>query len=299
MRDPVGYLERCRRRYGPVFTLRWPGMPPMVYFAELGPIREIFRASPDVLRGGESNVVLDFIAGPRSVARLDGAAHKQRRRGMHTPFTRLGPRYAAAMADNTLREFSPREGQILEFRAASQALSLRNLIQCALGVEDPARAERLHALMLEFIARSLNPVMALSWMLLPGASLRAFMIRRVAPLTRRGWGKRVRFAALSRVIAELDALLYATIAEARRELHDARRVDVLSLLARGDEALRDEELRDELMAILVAGHETTSTTLDWAIIELCARPRVMARALAELDEVVGEAAVTDYALPRL
>lgn len=80
LRDPTGHLEACRATWGPVFTLRWPGMPPMVYFTDLDAVREIFAAPADVLAAGHSNAVLDFIAGPRSVARLDGEDHKQRRR---------------------------------------------------------------------------------------------------------------------------------------------------------------------------------------------------------------------------
>jgi cytochrome P450 len=301
MSDPVGHVERCRQRYGPVFTLRWPGMAPMVYFTEREPIRAIFRASPEVLRAGRSNSVLDFIAGPRSVARLDGHAHKQRRRGMSSPFCRLGPSYAAAMAENTCALFDAIGEGPTSFRELSQSLSLRNLIRCAVGIDEPDRAERLHDLMLTFMRESLNPVMAAMWMLVPGVELRKRLVRSLAPLAGRFGARAIPFVTLAATIRELDDLLHAEIADARAtaERGPGRRVDVLSLLVSLDDALGDENLRDELMAVLVAGHETTSTIMDWFMVEALSRPLVLARLRAEVDRVVGRGPVTIEMLPQL
>jgi cytochrome P450 len=298
MRDPVGFLVRCRERYGPTFTLRWPGMPPMVYFTEPEPIRAIFRASPQVLCAGRSNSVLDFIAGPRSVARLDGQDHKQRRRGMVSPFTRLGPCYAEAMAANTLALFRRPAGQSCSFQQLSQSLSLRNLIHCALGIEAPDRADRLHDLMLTFMRDSLNPVMAAMWMMLPGVALRKQLVRRLAPLAHRRAGQAIPFVALADAIRQLDELLREEIVAARA-LADSERVDVLSLLVGMHEELADEDLRDELMAILVAGHETTSTTMDWFVVAALSQPPVLDRLRAEVDRVVGRGPVRVEMLPQL
>lgn len=299
MRDPIGFVARCREQYGPTFTLRWPGMPPMVYFTEPQPIRAIFKASPQVLCAGRSNSVLDFIAGPRSVARLDGHDHKQRRRGMVSPFTRLGPCYAEAMAANTLTLFRRASGQACSFQQLSQSLSLRNLIHCALGIEAPDRADRLHDLMLTFMRDSLNPVMAAMWMMLPGVALRKQLVLRLAPLAGHRAGPAIPFVALADSIRQLDDLLREEIVAARRELANSERVDVLNLLVGMHEQLGDEDLRDELMAILVAGHETTSTTMDWFMVAALSQPSVLGRLRAEVDRVVGRGPVCVQMLPQL
>lgn len=298
MSDPIRFVARCRERFGPTFTLRWPGMPAMVYFTEPEPIRAIFRASPQVLCAGRSNSVLDFIAGPRSVARLDGHDHKLRRRGMVSPFARLGPSYAEAMAANTIALFGsvgPRRG--VSFQQLSQSLSLRNLIHCALGIAAPDRAERLHALMLTYMRDSLNPVMAAAWMMFPGVELRRQLVRQLGPLARRPVARAIPFVALADAIRQLDELLHEEIVAARQGLGE--RVDVLSLLVKMREDLADHELRDELMAILVAGHETTSTAMDWFTVEALSRPSVLARLREEVDRVVGDGPVSVSMLPQL
>jgi cytochrome P450 len=158
--------------------------------------------------------------------------------------------------------------------------------------------------MLEFMDRSLNPIMAAAWMLFPGVALRKFMTRRLEPLADYSLVRQVPAVALAKTIRALDRFLYAAIAKARAESEvesepESGRVDVLSLLTRTHEHMSDEDLRDELMAILVAGHETTSTTLDWVIVEACTRPAVMAKLRAEVDRVVGRGPVRVEQLSRL
>jgi cytochrome P450 len=293
MMDPVGHLERCRDTYGPVFTLRWPGMPPMVYFTEPDAIRELFAAPAETLRAGRSNAVLDFIAGPRSVARLDGEAHKQRRRALSSPFTRLGPDYAAAMVRQTVDSLSA-SGPV-SLQAVDQSLSLRNLIRCALGVQHPATADALHAGMLTFIHDSLNPVMAAAWMALPGVALRKAMVRRLGPLAAVPLLRQLPFVRLSHTIATLDHQLLTLIRAART----AETADILGLLVQRAPEMSDEDLRDELMGLLVAGHETTATTMDWFWVEVLQRPELLARLVAEVDDVLGSDEVTPAHLPRL
>lgn len=295
--DPVGYLERCRERYGPVFTLRWPGMPPMVYFGALGAIREIFASPTDVLCAGQSNAVLDFVAGPRSVARLDGAAHRERRQALVRPFMRLDG-YADTMVRQTVATLDDLPDGPVDFRTVSQSLSLRNLITCTLGVEDPSQVDRLHDLMVVYMHDSLNPVMALAWVALPGVPLRHRLVRHLAPLARQRYLRHLPFVRLADTIAELDQELYRLISADRRRRGDGA-TDVLSILVNQPEQLTDDDLRDEMMALLVAGHETTSTTMDWFVLEVLRRPEVHRRLLDELDSELGSRAVTPADLPNL
>jgi len=299
LNDPVFYLLECKQIYGPVFTLSWPGMPPMVYFSEPAAIREIFQASPSVLCAGRSNSVLDFVAGPRSVARLDGRAHKKRRQVVIPPFSRLAP-YIDTMRTNAEASFFAAGSQVIGLQDLSQALALRNLIDCTLGFENPSQADRLHTLMIAFMQGSLNPVMATLWMAFCGVNLRKVLVKVLAPLVDLGLAGVVPFATLADTIRQLDALLYAEI-ETRRAAGAGSR-DLLSRLVhrRDDDgdAMDDQDLRDEMMALLVAGHETTSTTLDWCIVEALSRPSVLAAMREEVERVV-DGPVTAAMLPEL
>lgn len=281
--DPIGYLEDCRARFGPTFTLRWPGMPPLVYFSELASVTEAFAASPRVLQAGRSNAVLDFVTGPRSVARLDGAAHRKRRRDLASPFCRLGPHFATTMTRNAVLAAERARGGVVSFSELSQALSLRNLVDCMLGL-DSGLAARLRELVQRFMRESLDAVTATMWMLFPGVPLRRTMVRWLAPWASQAGLRRVPFVALAETIRELDAVLYQAIAEARRRPAGAN--DLLGLLVAQHE--HDEDLRDELMAILVAGHETTSTSMDWFMVEVLSRPDLLRRLREEIDGVVGD-----------
>ena len=285
-RDPIGFLERCRARFGPTFTLRWPGMPPMVYFSELGSIAEVFGAPSEVLQAGRSNAVLDFVTGPRSVARLDGAAHRKRRRDLASPFCRLGPHFASTMTRNAMLAAERARAGVASFCGLSQALSLRNLVDCMLGM-DSGLAARLRELVQNFMRESLDAVTATMWMMFPGVPLRRAMVRWLAPLASQPGLRCVPFVGLAETIRELDEVLYRAIAEARRR--PAGDGDLLSLLVAQHE--RDEDLRDELMAILVAGHETTSTSMDWFMVEVLSRPELLGRLREEVDGVVGDGVV--------
>ncbi len=300
LQDPLRYLQRARERFGSVFTVRWPGMPAAVYFTDNDSIESLFRSDPDVLCAGRSNRVLDFVTGPRSVARLDGVSHRARRRLLATALGRAGA-HVPTMAANTVDALRQCVGRGISFRDFSQVLTLRNLIQCAIGIEDPERAARLHALMVDFMRRSLDPVMAVLWVSLPGDRLRKAMVRYLPALADRGLGRAVPFARLAKTVRDLDTLLYTEIAERRGREEAGGHGDVLGTMMAHDDAgaLSDEDLRDEAMAMLVAGHETTSTTMDWVIVEALQRPEVLARMRAEVDAVVGDATVSASMLPRL
>lgn len=292
-RDPNSYLQECRARFGPVFTLRWPAMPPMVYFTEVEPIAEVFRASPDVLQGGRSNALLDFLTGPHSVARLDGHRHRNRRRELTSPFCRLGPDFAATMATNALRAFRGTSGRQVSFRELSRALTLRNLVDCTLGFGQ-LHTDRLRGLVQTFMDDSLHPVMAAAWICMDGKALRKAMTRWLAPASRLPGLRWLPFASLAHTVRSLDELLYEAIAAARQREGD---LDLLSVLVASETYDGDEAVRDELMTMLVAGHETTATTMDWFVVETFSRPEVLARVQQEVREIVGDG-VGDAAMVR-
>jgi len=254
----------------------------MIYFSELASIAEVFGASADALQAGRSNAVLDFVTGPRSVARLDGVVHRGRRRQLASPFCRLAPHFAATMTRNTLAAIEQASGSMVSFSTLTQTLSLQNLVDCMLGL-DSGLSSRLRELVERFMRESLDAVTATMWMLFPGVPLRRAMVRWLAPLASRPGLRLLPMVGLAETIRELDAVLYRAIAEARQRPEGDN--DLLSLLVAQHE--RDEDLRDELMAILVAGHETTSTTMDWFMVEVLARPELFRRIRDEVDQAIG------------
>jgi cytochrome P450 len=260
------FFETCRRRYGDCFTIRMPFGPPYVLFTTPATVREIFTGDDDELRAGEANVVLRPLLGVNSLLFLDGDRHARERRLMLPPFH--GERMLAyadtmrAITDDALDGWPV--GRPFPVHPEMQAITLEIILQTVFGLEADTLAI-LRDLLRRWIASALNP--ALLWPRLQ------VDFGRVSP-----WGRLVRLKR------EIDALLLAEIAR-RRETGAAERGDVLSLLlaARDEDGrpMRDEELLDEMITLLVAGHETTATALAWTVHHLLANPDVLAACRAE------------------
>ncbi len=267
---PAWFLNTVRARYGDAVTLRslFDERFVMVFSPEL--VREVFRGPPEQLRAGEANVVLEPVVGRRSLLLLDGARHLRERKLMLPPFHGERMRaYAETMrgaTDDAVAAW-PRD-EVFPLIRETQRITLAVIMRAVFGVEEGARQEELRTR----IRAVLDPV----------ASRTGILILALSG-GRRGAGAGRRFEAARDA---LDESIYAEIAR-RREASDlAEREDVLSmlLLARDEEgeAMTDAELRDELVTLLAAGHETTATALAWAFELLHRNPRVLARLRAEL-----------------
>jgi cytochrome P450 family 135 len=281
----VRFLDAVRRRYGDVVTLgtTFDERFVLVFSPEL--VKQVFQGPPQQLHAGEANALLGPIVGHRSVLLLDGPEHLRHRRLMSPPF------HGRAMLGwiDTIRDATDAEidgwpvGEPFAMHASMQALTLRVIVRAVFGLElDPAHptaADELSA--------------ALRTMIEPLGSRSGLML--VAALVRgRGRsGSAQRFAARKRVV---DELLLAEIARRRADPDLADHDDVFSalLLTRDEDGhgLTDDEVRDELLTLLLAGHETTAAGLAWTFDLLLHEPRVMARASerddAYLDAVVKE-----------
>jgi len=270
---PLAFLERCRQRYGNRFTLRPPGAPPFVMIADPEQVKQVFTAPPDVLRPGEGAKVLEPIVGRNSVLLLDEDAHMEQRKLMLPAFhgERM-ERLAGLMEEVTAAEVAaiPR-GVPLALHPHTQDLTLRIILRAVFGLDPGARfdalRQRLQA-MLEFGDRPI------SLMPPPAESLAARVLERVGP-----------FAAFVRMQAEVDELIFALVAERRASEED--RDDVLAMLLEATHEdgspMSEEEIRDELMTLLIAGHETTASTLAWAFERLVREPAVLERLVAAVD----------------
>lgn len=265
-RDPLGFLIDLQRRYGDVFTVSFPYFGRAVYVASPEGVKSLFTGSPSVFHAGEANAtVLEPALGPNSVLTLDDEPHLRQRKLLLPPFHGESVRrYGDLIREVTQREMeSWPVGEPFALRPHTQRITLAVIMRAVFGVHDEARLARFEGLIDTFSAR-VNVVTILP-----------FLRRNLGP-----WSPWTRFV---RARKALDEFIYEEIALRRREVeageegHD----DVLSLLleARYDDGapMSDEELRDELVTVLGAGHETTATGLAWAMERLLRNKPVLTR----------------------
>lgn len=265
----VPFVEACRARYGRRFTIKLVGQVPFVMLSDPDEVREVFTAPPDVLHPGEGARVLLPVVGRNSVILLDEGAHLEQRKLMLPAFhgERM-QRLSSLMAEVAEREVAgwPR-GEPIALHPRLQALTLEIILRAVFGLEAGERLDALRSRLTEILALGAKP-----------ASLLPFLQRPV--------GKRGVWARFERLRAETDALIHELIEERRRD--DGAGDDVLAMLLaarhRDGSVMSPEELRDELMTLLVAGHETTASELAWAFERLAREPAVLRRLVADPDD---------------
>jgi cytochrome P450 len=279
------FIDACRRRFGDVVTFRTLFDDRFVMVFDPALVKELFQGPGEQLRAGEANAMLGPVVGQRSVLLLDGSEHLRHRRLLLPPFhgARMHAFVEAMRRSADLEIDSWPVGEPFALLPSMQSLTLRVIMQAVFGYE-PGPAEedlrrRVRA-MVEPLARPRSLALLAALPMLIGRGEPALNDR---------------FASARRAV---DEVLFAEIAR-RRELGDvalSERDDVFSalLLARDEdgERLSDQEVRDELMTLLLAGHETTATGLAWCLDLVLHAPAVHARALrredAYLDAVVKE-----------
>jgi cytochrome P450 len=265
-RDPLGFLVKLQRRYGDIFTLSFPFFGRLVYVADPSLVKAVFTGSPALFHAGEANAtVLEPALGPNSVLTLDDEPHMRQRKLLLPPFHgEQIRRYGELIRETTEREMeSWPVGEPFALRPHTQRITLTVIMRAVFGVSDERRLVRFERLIEAF-------------------SERVSLITTFPALRRRlgPWSPWTRFL---RAREALDEFIYEEIALRRREVEsdEGEHDDVLSLLlqARHDDGspMSDEELRDELVTVLGAGHETTATGLAWAMERLLRAPRVLAR----------------------
>jgi cytochrome P450 len=267
------FLDACRRRYGDVVTFRTLFDPGFVMLFEPDAVKQVFRGSPDRLRAGEANAVLGPVVGANSVLLLDGAEHLRQRRLMLPPFH--GERMQAY--ETVMREAADRQidawplGEPFRLLPSMQSLTLDVIMQAVFGVEEGAHQDDLKRRVRAMVDPVGTRLGILAMVLLGGR----FGTSRAVE----GFEDRRR---------EVDRLIYEEIARRRAAPDLEAREDVFSMLvlARDEDGrgMTDRELRDELVTLLVAGHETTATALSWAFELLLRNPPVMARLRAALAD---------------
>jgi cytochrome P450 family 135 len=282
---PLPYLRACRKRYGDVFTVRtlFGGRTVMA----CGPqaTRDVFTAPPGTLRAGAARRFLRPVLGSRSVLLLDGEEHLRQRRLLLPPFHGERMRaYAAVMEEATHAAIDRWPvGRPFRLLPEMRTLTLEVILRAVFGTQPGPREDELAAALRAIVEPAAGRTRLVLFALSGGrlgdpAGGRRFVARR----------------------ERVDELLYAEIADRRADPALAEREDICALLLQArdedDVPLRDEEVRDELMTLLVAGHETTATTAAWAFERVLRHPgvrRVLERELADGDESYLDAVIKE------
>jgi cytochrome P450 len=263
---PTALLRRAQARYGEPFTLRtaWSDAP-LVLFSDPAEIKRTYAAGPDVLQGGEAAGFLEPFAGRNSILVLHGEEHARQRRLVMPPLHGEAlQRWTATMAAVANEELDAwRTGEQLQALPRMRALTLEVIQRVIFGSRDPELRDALRVAL--DLTASTGNLVAMS-------------------LVQRDLGRRSPYGRFLRAVERIDALVYARVDAACAEAATARadgadradraagedRGSILDLLVASG-ATR-AELRDQLVTLLAAGHETTATALAWALERLARHP---------------------------
>jgi cytochrome P450 len=264
-------LAQCAARFGDVFTLRIAREGNWIVLSNPEHIKQVFTGDPRVFHAGEGNRILLPVLGEHSLLLLDENAHMEQRKLLLPPLHgQRMQRYGELMADIAATEIERwPSGQPYPLRPRMQAITLEIVLRAVFGLEQGERLEALRVELRGLLDTLTRPEMFLFPVLL-------------------GPERLARFGLFKRLHQDVDALIYAEIDERRHAPDLDQREDILSmLLAARHESdgspMTDQEIRDELVTLLVAGHETTATALSWAVERLTRHPDKLARLAEEVQ----------------
>lgn len=287
---PTQFLEASAKQYGDIFTARWGGFDPFIIISNPQAIQAILTADPKLFDSGRANGILRPLLGDSSLILLDGDRHQRQRKLVTPPFhgerMRTYGELICQITQQTINHWSI--DQPFSARTSMQAIALRVILQAVFGLAGGERFQKLEHLLSEMLDAISSPLSS-SLLFYP------FLQRNLG-----SWSPWGRFLQRQR---EIDSLIYAEIQE-RRVQADWNREDILTLLLTAqDEAgqpMTDVELRDELITLLVAGHETTASALTWALYWIHRLPEVHDKLRQELETLGDHADPTAIArLPYL
>ena len=273
---PWPTLARCRARYGDTFSYRIANEGTWVFVSHPDAVKQVFTGDPRLLHAGEANAILLPVVGSHSVLLLDEDRHMEQRKLLLPPFhgERM-QRYGELMCEAAVRELERwPKGQPIQLAPRMGAIAIDVIMRAVFGVDGDPRHRRLGELLRKLLADVGSP--------------RGFLFPTLLGPERAAKLLRSRMQPIDEAIGSL-------IGERRRDPRLDEREDILSLLLASrhtdGEPMSDAELRDELMTLLVAGHETTATALAWTCERLVRTPHAMERLRDEID--AGEDAYLD------
>jgi cytochrome P450 family 135 len=261
-------LRTCHARYGDTFRLRIAYEGTWIMLSDPEDVKRVFTGDPKLLHAGEANRILLPVVGPHSLLLLDEDAHMEHRKLLLPPLHgQRMKRYGELMSDIAAREIERWPlGEPYRLRPRMQAVTLEIILRAVFGVREGERLERLRAELRRLLDKITNPRWAIFLIALGPQRIREF-------------------GPFKRDMARVDSLIYDEIAERRLAEDLSDREDILSLMLQAQHEdgspMTDAELRDELVTLLVAGHETTATALAWAVERLVRHPEKLERLAAE------------------
>jgi cytochrome P450 len=270
MYRPTSFIESCRNRYGDIFSLRLGPGRNTVVIAEPAAARRVMRGDPAVFRAGDANGILKPVVGAASLLVLDGEEHMQHRKILLPAFgANHGPAFAETVEAATRERLASwRTGETIKLQREMEAISLDAILRLALGDGPEDRLEQFRVRVPEMMERCSSPFTLL-------------------PYFRHELGGITPYARLQQVLDDLDGLFLDAIVERQASpIENAN--DCLSLLCaatdEGGTPLSNRQIRDELLTMIMAGYETTTSALAWTFERLLRSPEVMGRLQEDLAQ---------------
>lgn len=273
--DPIAFLERCASQYGDTFTTRVLGWnsPPVVFFGNPEAIAQIFTTQSEQFELGKVTHVFRPLTGDQSLIMQDGDRHQRQRQLLMPPLhgdrMRTYGQLICEITEQVIHDW--KVGESLSIRAAMAEISLQVILRVVFGLTPGPRYHQLKNLLSSLLESVTSPLYSSQFFF---------------PILQQNWGPWSPWGQFLRHMQRIDRLVYAEIQERRASLNSAR-ADVLSLLMAArddwDQPLSDRELRDQLMTLLLLGHETTASALAWAFYWIHREPQVLQQLQQELS----------------
>lgn len=277
--QPTHYMEDNVARYGPMFKIGGETSPPLVYVGDPEVVREIFMLDASAASTGQSNGVLRVMVGEHSILMQDGDPHQRQRKLLMPPFHGDRLRSYGQLICDVTRQISAswQPGQTFVARPPMQELTLNVILQAVFGLRQGERLSQLQRLMGTMLDSFAYPI---------SASFLFF------PSLQQDWGSWSPWGRFLRLREQVRQLIYAEIRDRRQHLAlnpQTDRQDILTLLLQSQdengEGMGDEELHDEIVTLLLAGHETTASAMVWMLYWIHYLPEVQQKLRAELAEL--------------
>ena len=279
---PLDFIESQIKKHGDFYQFKVPNKPPVIVVSNPQAVEEIFTAPSNTFKSAEGNEVFSFLLGDNSILLLDGEAHKTRRRLIMPPFHgEILQQYSQTIIEIT-EGFCDRlkMGKPFNVRRCMQDITLQVILNVVFGINSSSRYERLKSLLVELLETFNTPAKSL-WLIFPSLQ--------------KDWGKYSPWGNFLRLKAEIKQIIYEEIKDRRSQLEQEFHQDILSLLLLAKDengrGLTDEELYDELITLLFAGHETTASALSWLFYWIHYESEVQTKLRFELNSLEAN---TDY-----
>lgn len=284
---PTKYMDDSVRRYGYMFQIGSESASPLVYVGEPTVVKEIFALANDKVIVGQGNGVLESMVGKQSILLLDGAPHKRQRKLLMPPFHGEQLRAYGQLICDITRNISAdwQPGQTIVARAPIQNLTLGVILQAVFGQQTEVNSEEKTRQQLERLQRLMSTLLD-SFAYPITASFLFF------PKLQKDWGPWSPWGKFIQLREEVRSLIYAQIRDRRQRLthlapEQNKATDILTLLLQArDESgntMSDEELHDEIVTLLLAGHETTASAIVWVLYWVHYLPQVQQKLRSELE----------------